>query len=95
MLSKEKHHHFLSLLIVTRNEEKYIDRLLHSLIHQDLPKDYYEIIIVDGHSDDKTIEIVNKYKDKYPNSIKIFSNKKKHWLPVGILELKNQKAIMY
>ncbi len=48
----------LSVTIITRNEEKNIDRCLQSLQWAD------EIIVLDTHSTDKTIEICRKYTDR-------------------------------
>ena len=50
----------LSLIIPTLNEEKYLPRLLESIVNQ---KDFsdYEIIVSDGNSTDKTREIAHKY----------------------------------
>ena len=49
----------LSAIIITKNEEKNIDRCLESM--KDLVN---EIIIVDSGSDDKTLEIAKKYTTK-------------------------------
>jgi len=51
---------FVSAIIVARNESKYIQKSLTSLINQDYPSNNYEIIFVDGQSTDDTIEVVNK-----------------------------------
>ncbi len=51
-----------SILIPTLNEEKYIGKLLQSLVEQTY-KDF-EVIVVDGNSEDKTIEIIESFKDK-------------------------------
>ncbi len=53
--------HF-SIIIPTLNEEKYLPRLLESLSRQ-LFRDF-EVVIVDGGSSDKTIEIAMMYADK-------------------------------
>ena len=45
----------------TKNEEKYIGQCLKCLSSQDTP---CEIILVDAHSNDKTVEIAKKYADK-------------------------------
>lgn len=50
---------FVSIIIAARNEEHHIKNCLQSLLLQDY--DNYEIIIVDDHSEDKTVEIVSKY----------------------------------
>jgi len=54
----------ISVVIPTFNEEKNIKRTLLSLNNQDFPRDRYEIIVVDGFSKDKTVEIAEKYADK-------------------------------
>lgn len=51
----------VSVLIAARNEEKNISALLHDLIQQDYPKQFLEVIIADDHSEDKTVEIVEKF----------------------------------
>ncbi len=50
----------ISIIIAVKNEEKYIERCLQSLIDQDFPKDQYEIIVVDGRSTDETKKIVKE-----------------------------------
>ncbi len=65
---------FVSVIVPTKNDEKYIGKLLNSLISQTYPKNKYEILIFDGMSKDKTFEIVNKYKE-IPN-VRIFRNYK-------------------
>ncbi len=54
----------ISVVIPTLNEEKYIEKCLKSIVRQTVPRDEYEIIISDGKSKDKTIEIAKKYADK-------------------------------
>jgi len=48
----------LSVVIITKNEESTIDRCLGSLKWAD------EIVVVDGFSTDRTVEICRKYTDK-------------------------------
>ncbi len=54
----------VSVIVVAKNEEKYISACLDSLVVQDFPKDSYEIIVVDGGSKDRTPEICRSYPVK-------------------------------
>ena len=56
---------FVSALLVTRNEQDYIEHALMSYINQDYPKDRYEIIVIDGESIDNTVSVVKSIKEKY------------------------------
>ncbi|MEY8752199.1 glycosyltransferase family 2 protein [Alkalicoccobacillus gibsonii] len=78
-----KHEHIkLSVLIVARNEELYIEKLLKSLCNQTLAKEKYEIIVVDGNSDDESLDIVRSIKNIFTNEISILVNSKQT-LPPG------------
>lgn len=54
----------ISIVIPTFNEEKYIEACLVSLDKQTLPRESYEVIIVDGNSLDSTKEIAKDYADR-------------------------------
>ena len=54
----------ISVIVPTFNEEEGVEACLKSLCDQTLPRDQYEIIVVDGNSKDKTREIAEKYADK-------------------------------
>lgn len=54
---------FLSVIIPARNEEKNIGALLKALKDQTYPKEFFEIIVIDDHSTDKTAEIVTRFPD--------------------------------
>jgi len=53
----------ISVVIPTYNEQENIAQCLVSLRHQTVPRNEYEIIIVDGGSKDQTREIAQKYAD--------------------------------
>lgn len=63
----------VSIIIPSRNEEKFIGQCLDSLLKQDYPRDKLEIIVVDGASTDKTREIVIAYARKFP-AIRLLEN---------------------
>ncbi|MBE6701161.1 MAG: glycosyltransferase family 2 protein [Ruminococcaceae bacterium] len=67
----------VSVVMPVYNEEKYIEKCIDSLLLQDYPTEKMEWIFVDGCSNDKTVEILEKYQKKYPELIKIFKNPQK------------------
>ena len=60
----------VSVIIPTRNEHKYIEQCLVSIVGQDYPADKLEIIVVDGLSEDDTREIARRA---------LASNDSLHW----------------
>lgn len=63
-----------SVVMPMYNEEKYIEKCINSLLQQDYPKKQMEWIFVDGCSKDKTVALLKRYQDKYPELIKILNN---------------------
>ena len=56
---KDIHFPMVSIILPSRNEEKYIEKCLDSLLRQDYPN--YEIIAINDSSSDKTGEIIKRY----------------------------------
>ncbi len=54
----------ISVIIPARNEEQNISACLHSIYKQNYPAHLFEVIVVDDHSTDKTIEQVNSFASK-------------------------------
>jgi glycosyltransferase involved in cell wall biosynthesis len=54
----------ISVVVPTYNEEKNIERCLNSLLNQNVTREEYEIIVVDGESKDLTREKAEKLADK-------------------------------
>jgi biofilm PGA synthesis N-glycosyltransferase PgaC len=54
---------FITVLIAARNEAKNIHDLLEDLLKQNYPS--YEVIVVDDHSEDNTIEIAARFTREY------------------------------
>jgi len=57
-------HTLISVIVPTYNEEQNISACLQSLNRQTLPRDSYEIIVVDGGSKDQTREIATPLADQ-------------------------------
>jgi glycosyltransferase involved in cell wall biosynthesis len=53
----------ISVIVPTYNEEENIERCLSSLCTQTVPRDTYEIIVVDGDSQDRTRELAEPLAD--------------------------------
>ena len=58
---------FVSVIIPTKNKEKHIFACIDSLEKSDYPKNKFELIVVDGGSVDKTVDIVKKLQKEYEN----------------------------
>ena len=63
----EDYKYKLSIIIPLYNAEKYIQACLDSLLESDLPKNCYEIVIVNDGSKDKGPEIVKSYLENHSN----------------------------
>jgi len=69
-------HFRISVIIPVLNEETVIGRCLESLSESRLPKDQFEVIVVDNGSRDRTIEVVKTFQDRL--SLKILTLEKAH-----------------
>ena len=68
----------VSLVIAVRNEEKNILNLLNDISLQDYPSENLEVIIIDDHSEDKTVDLVGQFrKENTPLNIKLLKNPEK------------------
>lgn len=66
---------FFSIIIPTLNEEKYLPHLLDDLAHQTFLD--FEVIVVDGNSQDQTCQLIQKYLPLLPSLI-VLSSAKRH-----------------
>lgn len=62
-----------SFLVALYNGEQYLNRLLDSLLEQDIPYEEYEIIFLDDCSPDQSSEVVRDYQTRFPN-IHLYKN---------------------
>jgi cellulose synthase/poly-beta-1,6-N-acetylglucosamine synthase-like glycosyltransferase len=77
---------FVSIVVGVFNEEKYMGECIESLLNIDYPKDDYEIIIVDGMSNDSTQSIIKRYP------VKLILNQKKTVAAARNLGIKHAKG---
>jgi glycosyltransferase involved in cell wall biosynthesis len=64
----------ISIIVCTRNEELYIGRCLDSLVNQKGINGNFEVLVIDGMSDDKTPQIIEKFSTIF-NFVKHFENR--------------------
>lgn len=64
---------YLSIIVPMYNAEKYIDKCLTSILEQDLPKDEYEIILLNDGSTDNTMTIAERYAREH-TEIRLFQH---------------------
>ena len=83
----------ISVIIATYNSQASIKQCLNSLASQNYPKEKIEIIIADGGSRDKTLQIVSEFKHKL---IKIPENKQEaeYNKGVGLSHAKNEIILL-
>ena len=62
---------YISIIIPLYNDPAGVKDTLVSIINQDFSKDKYEIIVVDNGSTDSTVDVVNNFKEKYPELLKL------------------------
>ena len=65
---------FVSVIIPTLNEERYIGKCLESFVNQTYSKDKFEVLVFDGLSTDNTVNIVKNFSGKI--NLRIFENRK-------------------
>lgn len=79
-----------SIVIPARNEEKNIEKCLHSIIQQNYPQHLFEVIVVDDHSTDNTSSVVELFQKTNQN---IYLLKLKEDLGEKIINAYKKKAI--
>jgi cellulose synthase/poly-beta-1,6-N-acetylglucosamine synthase-like glycosyltransferase len=55
----------VSVVVVSRNEEKTIAACIQSLLDQAFPDDLYEILIINDHSTDQTVNIIERFENSH------------------------------
>ncbi|MEK6858836.1 MAG: glycosyltransferase [Nanoarchaeota archaeon] len=66
----------VSFILGILNAERTLEECLNGICIQDYPRDYFEVIIIDGGSTDKTLQIIDSFMHKEKN-ISLLHNPKK------------------
>lgn len=84
---------FLTVMMPVRNEARFIGATLKQLLEQNYPKNCFEIIVVDGESDDETAAIVKKFSsENLEPQIKLLSNPNRLSSSARNIAVKNAKG---
>lgn len=67
---KEK---FISVIVAFRNEEATIGRLIDNLQEQEYPRDKFEVVLINDHSEDNSVSVINESL-RGPISSKLMNN---------------------
>ena len=67
----------ISAIIATRNEERYIESSIRSLLSGTLEPGQIEVIVADGGSTDRTREIVTALAQEFPGCVRLIDNPKR------------------
>ena len=90
-----------SVVIAARNEEKNIGKCLESVFSQSLPKERYEVIVVNDRSSDRTAAVCEEFRQRYPAFSLIAISEtpmgvapKKHAVATGIARARNEVIVL-
>ncbi len=90
---------FVSIILPVRNEEKHITSCLQSIAAQDYPGELMELLVIDGLSDDSTLEKVAEFDSTYDGTdIQVYTNRYKtvpHALNLGISKAKGDIILRF
>jgi GT2 family glycosyltransferase len=83
----------VSIIITTYNYDRYVERAIRSALNQSLPKNAFEVIVVNDCSTDNTIEVLKNYE----NEVRIYHLEKNVGLSAarnfGIKKAKGQFVV--
>lgn len=68
---------FVSVILPVYNEQNYIEDCLNSIFSQDYGNENFEVIVVDGFSEDSPLSILNGIKNNYEGKMIVLQNIKK------------------
>ena len=66
-MNRQEKRYLVSVVIAVRDEEENIGLLLSDLVNQTYPNDSFEVIVVNDHSEDGTVRVIEKFVQKASN----------------------------
>lgn len=74
----------VSVIVAAYNQERFIGRCLRSLLHQSLPHNEYEVVVVNDGSTDRTAYALSLFTDRFDTPIRILTNETNLGLPASL-----------
>ncbi len=87
---------FVSVLVPVRDEERYIERCLYSLARQDYPRGRFEVLVIDGQSNDGTALIVSRFAAESTVDLRLLQNPRRRTaagLNIGLAEARGEVIV--
>lgn len=66
----------VTVVVPCRNEARFIESCLNSIVHNDYPEDRLQILVIDGQSEDGTGEIVERFRKSH-GSVTLIENQRR------------------
>ncbi len=70
----------ISVIIAAHNEERFVGRCVRSLLKQSIPRDQFEIVVVNDGSDDRTQYALDLFGDE----VRVLDNTQRLGLPSAL-----------
>src|SRR5690606_29466173 len=74
------------IVVVTYNHERYIQQAIESILNQEVNFSF-KIIIADDGSKDQTVQIIQSYQEKYPDTIEILNHAQNYGVLANVLRI--------
>ncbi len=75
-----------------RNEAAFIERSFGAILEQDYPSERYEVLIIDGMSDDKTRDLIHSLSESTSVSVRVIDNPQKIVPPAMNLGIRHARG---
>ncbi|MEN6450800.1 MAG: glycosyltransferase family 2 protein [Thermoguttaceae bacterium] len=82
---------FISVIVPVRNEAASIERTLECLMTQDYDPPQWEVLVVDGHSDDATADLARRFAERHP-ALRVLRNPRRLSSAARNIGIRNARA---